>query len=312
MRPDARARRDDRLAQLKRARPRSAFVRWSVVALLSFFAAAWFLRDFDWSDLLSARRRENVARFLEDVRPEPLRERPWDWGVAWTWARALLVDRGLAACAATLAIAVVAVELAALVGVALAPLAARNVARADAFLPGPRPPSAWRRLAWGLLVTAIRVVFILMRAIPGVHLGLSSSSPSSVASAWPAILALAVHNAGILGRLGAEAIENTDERNLRALRGLGATRLQIATAGLFPAVLPRLLLYFFYRWETCVREATVLGMLPGIAALGTWIVDARVRLQYDTMVLFVIAGSTLVLVGDLVSALARRVVRRAS
>jgi len=23
---------------------------------------------------------------------------------------------------------------------------------------------------------------------------------------------------------------------------------------------PRLLLFFFYRWETCVREATVLGM----------------------------------------------------
>ena len=77
-----------------------------------------------------------------------------------------------------------------------------------------------------------------------------------------------------------------------------------------PAGLPRFLLYFFYRWETCVREATVLGML-GMASLGYLILDARAGNRYDEMLFYVLLGVGLVLAGDLVSAAVRRVVRRA-
>ena len=124
------------------------------------------------------------------------------------------------------------------------------------------------------------------------------------------VLALALHNAGILGKLGAEVVENTDSAAPGALRALGGSRRQIGLLGLLPLGLPRFLLYFFYRWETCVREATVLGML-GMASLGAWIVDARARNRYDEMLFYVLAGAGLVLVGDVVSALVRRVVRRA-
>ena len=74
--------------------------------------------------------------------------------------------------------------------------------------------------------------------------------------------------------------------------------------------LSRFLLFLFYRWETCVREATVLGML-GIVSLGYWIQDARARNHYDTMVLLVATSVAIVLIGDVVSAVARRVVREA-
>ena len=129
--------------------------------------------------------------------------------------------------------------------------------------------------------------------------------------AWPAVLALALHNVGILGRLNAETVDNVESATLRALRGLGAKRSQIALVGLLPAVLPRLLMYFFYRWETCVREATVLGML-GVVSLGYWIDDARTRGQHDTMVFFILLGAAIVIVGDLASAVARRLVRSAT
>ena len=71
------------------------------------------------------------------------------------------------------------------------------------------------------------------------------------------------------------------------------------------------LLYFFYRWETCLREATVLGML-GILSLGSLIRDARAANFYDDMVLYVLFGVALVLVGDGVSAAARALVRRSA
>jgi phosphonate transport system permease protein len=125
---------------------------------------------------------------------------------------------------------------------------------------------------------------------------------------WAAILALALHNAGILGRLGAEIVENAEAPVPRSLRALGATRAQILAAGLVPAALPRFLVYFFYRWETCLREGTVLGIL-GVSTLGRLIKDARAADRYDEMIFFVLLGAALVFAGDLVSSLARRWVR---
>lgn len=60
-----------------------------------------------------------------------------------------------------------------------------------------------------------------------------------------------------------------------------------------------------------MRETTVLGML-GVSSLGYWVVDARARQNYDEMVFFVLIGAAIVLAGDLVSALARELVRRAA
>ena len=154
-----------------------------------------------------------------------------------------------------------------------------------------------------------RALLIGLRAIPEyvwAFLLLALFGPT----AWPAVLALALHNAGILGRLGAEAVENVEPRLPRALRAAGASRLQIASVALAPAVLSRFLLYFFYRWETCVREATVLGTL-GIVSLGYWIEDARTRGQPDTLLFFVLLGLGLVWAGDGLSTWARGLLRRA-
>jgi phosphonate transport system permease protein len=258
---------------------------------------------------LDERRSANLARFLGELVPYPVRER-FSVHELFAWAVGLLRERGLEAAATTLAISVVAICLAGLIGGALCLPAARNFARAEAFLDNARPPRFWVRAVWAGFVHLTRTLLIFLRSIPEyvwAFLAISMIGPS----AWPAVLALALHNAGILGKLGGEAIENLEERSLAGLRGLGASRAQVAVNGIFPAVLPRFLLYFFYRFETCVREATVLGML-GIGSLGYWIQDARARNQYDTLVFFVAIGVAIVLVGDLVSVVARRVVRNAA
>ena len=122
---------------------------------------------------------------------------------------------------------------------------------------------------------------------------------------------MAIHNGGILGRLYADTTENLRRPALRALRLTGASRGELYLYGALPQTLPRKLSYFFYRFETCVREATVLGFL-GIASLGASISEARVgRLAYDEMLLFVACGAGIVLLADLCSHLARGRVRRA-
>jgi phosphonate transport system permease protein len=160
------------------------------------------------------------------------------------------------------------------------------------------------------MVTSLtRALLIFLRAIPE-YVWAFLFLAMLGASAWPAILALGLHNSGILGKLGAETVENLDPRPLRALRGIGATRAQIALSAIFPLSLSRYLLYVFYRFETCVREATVLGML-GVVSLGYWIQDARSRQFYDQMVLFVALGALIVLAADLFSALVRSRLRKA-
>jgi phosphonate transport system permease protein len=201
---------------------------------------------------------------------------------------------------------VLAITLAGLAASALMLFAARNVAVRSPFENGSGP----RGGAWGLVAWLMRACLILLRAIPEyiwAFLLLAMLGPS----AWPAVLALAIHNTGILGKLGAETVENLEPRTLRALREAGASRSQIAVAALLPLSLSRFLLYFFYRFETCVREATVLGML-GVASLGYWIQDSRTRQFYDQMLFFVALGGAIVLGADLVSMLARWIVRRAA
>jgi phosphonate transport system permease protein len=299
----------ERLRILRLSRPRSRFLRWSSALILLLVIAAWWAGDFAPSGFLSPRRLENLQRFLAEIRPYPLHDRPWDWGVAWAWARDVAVRKGTEATFITLALSVVSIVLASLGGLLLALPAARTWSTPEPYLPASRRIPWPRRAAWRGLVTLSRGALVLLRALPEyiwAFIFLTLIGPT----AWPIVLALAIHNIGILGKLDAEVIENLPPRPLAALRGMGAGRLGIAGVAIFPSILPRFLLLFFYRWETCVRESTVLGML-GIASLGFWIVDARARQLYDEMIFLVLLGALLVLAGDLVSAAVRGRVRRA-
>ncbi len=302
--------RDEAIRALRSRRPRNRFARWTGIVLLALTAFAWTRPELELGKLFRQRTKANVTRFLGEVRPYPLQEQPWDGGVFGGWLETTLGDGvGRRAVLGTLALSVAAICLAGLIALLTCLFATRNVAHPEPFLPGASPPTRWRTYAWRVVVWATRLVYIFARAIPEwiwaflllTLLGLG---------AWPAVIALAIHNTGILGRLYAEVIENLPARTPRALRALGASRTQIATVALYPAAQGRFLLYFFYRWETCVREATVLGLL-GAAGLGKEILQAGAGDRHDEIVLFVLLGSALIIAGDVVSAVARSVVRRA-
>lgn len=302
--------RDAQVDRLRKRRPRNRFVRTSVLLLILLVAVSWWAGGFSVDDLLSPRRVQNVERFFSEIVPYPLRETGFDTKVAIQWLWSIWQRRGRQACVTTLAIAVAASVLAGLAASVLALPASRTVASPEPYVPSGKTPSRISRIWWRGIIAVTRALLIFMRSIPEyiwAFLFLSMLGPK----AWPAVLALAVHNTGILGRLGGEVIENADRAGPAALRGLGSSRSQIAVVGLFPVVLPRWLLYFFYRWETCVREATVLGLL-GFVSLGYWIQDARVRDRYDEMFVMVLLAALIVLAGDVTSAIGRAWIRRAA
>ena len=301
-------RRAQAIAELHRKRPRRSFVIWSVRVLALLVFASWIVGRFELVGWFDERRRANLGRFLAELQPWPLRQ-GGEGETVLTWGAGLWEGGGAAAAGSTLAISVAAIVLAGAWGALLSLPAARNFAAPRPFLPGGRAPGRLSVAVWSVVVWTTRAVLVFLRALPEyvwAFLLLALLGPT----AWPLVLALAIHNTGILGKLTAEVVENTDTAAPAALRGMGATRAQVVLGAVVPAGLPRFLLYFFDRWETCVREATVLGML-GMASLGYLIMDARAGNRYDEMLFFVLLGVGLVLAGDVVSAVIRRAVRRA-
>ena len=80
-------------------------------------------------------------------------------------------------------------------------------------------------------------------------------------------LALALHTAGVLGRLFAEAIENAPASPGFALRTRGVGVGRVFMYATLPQILPQLLSYTLYRWENNIRAAAVLGVV-GAGGLG--------------------------------------------
>ena len=242
---------------LWKERPRSRTLRIAVGIALLAMLVVWFVPGIGTGDASRAMRGDNLARFAREVTPLPLRERDvvsfegppgarrkvvehvdpaWDWSVFGAWAHGLWTERGAEAVKKTVAMSILAIVLAALWGAFLALWAARNFSRPSPFLPGVRHAGALERGVWRTVGVGTRVLLVIARAIPEYIwafflVALIGVRPGVGVSPWAPILALAIHNAGILGRLGAEAVENTAPASLAALRRLGARRGQISAVG---------------------------------------------------------------------------------
>jgi phosphonate transport system permease protein len=80
-------------------------------------------------------------------------------------------------------------------------------------------------------------------------------------------LALALHTAGVLGRLYVEALENAPAGPATALRTQGVGGSRVFFYATLPTILPQVLSYTLYRWENNIRAAAVLGVV-GAGGLG--------------------------------------------
>lgn len=104
-------------------------------------------------------------------------------------------------------------------------------------------------------------------------------------------LALALHTAGVLGRLFAEALENTPTAPSEAIRLQGGSQVAAFCYGTLPNLWPQLLAYTLYRWENNIRMASVLGFV-GAGGLG--------QMLYVSLSLFQEAQASTVILAMLV------------
>ncbi|MEO5686340.1 MAG: phosphonate ABC transporter, permease protein PhnE [Burkholderiaceae bacterium] len=118
-------------------------------------------------------------------------------------------------------------------------------------------------------------------------------------------LALALHTAGVLGRLFAESLENASSAPETSLRDLGAGPVARFLYGTLPQIAPQCLGYTLYRWEMNIRMATILGVV-GAGGLGQMLYFHISLFQQAQAATALLAMMLLVLANDALSGWARK------
>lgn len=194
----------------------------------------------------------------------------------------------------TLAMSILAITIAGLWGIFLSFPAARNFG-----LPLGNRGRLWR--------IPTRIFLLICRGIPApiwALVALFIMFPGIL----PGAVALGIHNLGILGRLMAEVVENLEKPPLEALQAQGINPEFIFLYGVLPMTLPRFLAYIFYRWEVCLRETIIVGLV-GAGGLGRLLSEQLSSFDTEGILLTLVCLVLLTFFVDSVSGVARRSLR---
>lgn len=206
----------------------------------------------------------NVQRFFtEDIVPAPLRSGEGVTGLM-PWLHDLLINEALPGVWNTVVLTQIA-------------LAATGILTLLAF------PLISNHFGGPVRRTAGHVFLVIARSTPEYILAyilLQLWGPSML----PAVVALALHNGGIIGHLIGR---QTNTIQLRADASTGVNRYSWE---LVPRVYHSFLAFLFYRWEIIMRETAILGIL-GIYTLGFYVDSAIQNIRFDrAMVLILITA----------------------
>ena len=250
---------------------------WFVLGLMCLTAASFWTLDLKWAQFFSLDAARRMGKFIGELLvPE-------------TEAK-FLVKLGWAALE-TLAMSALGTLLAVVFGLALAVPASKT--HSD-------DPARWRGLS--------RMVLNMLRSIPELvwaALLLISAGLGPLAGT----LALALHTAGVLGRLFAESIENASPGPAFALRARGVSEAKIFWYATLPQVLPQLVSYTLYRWENNIRAAAVLGVV-GAGGLGQMLAFHMGLFQMQETSSILLAMLLMVALVDALSYASRRAMTR--
>ena len=192
----------------------------------------------------------------------------------------------------TLNIAAVSTLIGGMMAMALALLATRGLAR------------------WPVLIPLFRRSMDALRAIPEIVIALVlifilGGGPV------PAVVAIALHTGGALGKLFSEVAENADLKPVEGLASVGATWGQQMWLGVIPQVAPNWLSYALLRFEINVRASAILGFV-GQGGIGY---DLKLAMQwgqgrYDEVVaIFALLFVTIVVIDQISDRYRRRMVK---
>ena len=119
---------------------------------------------------------------------------------------------------------------------------------------------------WPRLIPLFRRISDVMRAVPEIVIALVLIFVLG-GGPVPAMIAIAIHTAGALGKMFSEVAENADLKPVEGLTSTGATWSQRMMLGVLPQVAPNYVSYTLLRFEINVRASAILGFV-GAGGIG--------------------------------------------
>lgn len=193
----------------------------------------------------------------------------------------------------TLAISIAGTALAVVLAVPLALVSTATITHRGPLYAGSSPVQ--RGIGRTIHRTG-RMVSSFLRSVPELVWGFLFVTAVGLGP-FAGVLALGIHNAGVLGKLYADFLEDTDPDTTESVASSGATTLQSVCHGMIPQVTATLVSYTLYRWECSIRSASVLGFV-GAGGIGYYLVITIKRLQYQKLLTAIIAVFVLVVLSD--------------
>jgi len=238
---------DPREAYLEMVRRKRMYGGIILVLFVAFMVSGWMLAD-----------DRNAGGFWEGL--HQVLDFPAEvFAEAWTKLANLpgIFVEHIPALIETLNIAAVATLIGALAAMALSLLATRGLAR------------------WPRLIPVFRRTMDALRAIPEIVIALVLIYVLG-GGPVPAVIAIALHTGGALGKLFSEVAENADLKPVEGLASVGATWGQRMWLGVIPQVAPNWLSYALLRFEINVRASAILGFV-GEGGIGH---DLKLAMQW--------------------------------
>lgn len=119
---------------------------------------------------------------------------------------------------------------------------------------------------WPRLIPLFRRTSDIMRAVPEIVIALVLIYVLG-AGPVPAMIAIAFHTVGALGKMFSEVAENADLKPIEGLASTGATWSQRMLLAVLPQVAPNYLSYALLRFEINIRASAILGFV-GAGGIG--------------------------------------------
>jgi phosphonate transport system permease protein len=230
---------------------------------------------------------DNLVRFVgHDIVPLPLRQgsiaASTTWFALWSWFQSIFANKIVPGVFNTLILSQIALAAMSILSLLLFPLVSKCFAGPSGQIAG-------------------RIGLVIIRSTPEYMLAyvlLQMIGPSML----PAIIALSVHNGGIIGYLMGR---HADALDYRPDAPSGVNLYAYETV---PRLYGQFLAYVLYRWEIIVRESAIFGIL-GVTTLGYYVDAAISELRFDIAVILIAATVLLSSAIDFVSRRLRRALK---
>lgn len=155
----------------------------------------------------------------------------------------------------------------------------------------------------GIVFHTMRSFLSFLRSVPDIVLGLFMVVLVGLGP-YAAVVAIFLHNIGVLGKLISELIEAADKGPQEAVMSMGLCKRMIAIYGVLPQIIPNVLSHYFYRFEVAIRTSLILGFI-GAGGIGQLLFNDFQTFRYDNVTLYVLFIMALVIFVDMLGSYIR-------